>query len=70
MPFPGNALMMPGGPMMPPDYMMAMGGMNGGPMMPPRPRPPPGPPPSGPGSSDKLAVPDEDGESSFCLAMK
>ena len=56
--------------MMPPDYMMAMGGMNGGPMLPPRPRPPPGPPPSGPGSSDKLAVPDEDGESSFCLAVE
>ena len=54
--------MMPGGPMIPPEFMaMAMGGMGPGSMMPPRPRPPPGPPPPGPGSSDKLASPDTDG---------
>ena len=61
MPFPGG-LMMPGGPMMPPDFMaMAMGGMAGGPMMPPRPRPPPGPPPSGPSPGNQLASPERDG---------
>ena len=49
MPFPRPGMMMPGAPMMPPEFMAmaAMGGMPGpGGIMPPR--PPPGPPPSGP----------------------
>lgn len=42
---PFRAMMMPGGPMLPPEFMM--GGMMGmgGPMIPMAPRPPPGPPP-------------------------
>lgn len=56
--------------MMPPEIMaMAMGGMGGGPMMPHRPRPPPGPPPLGQNPLDKLASPDQDGESCSCLAF-
>ena len=64
MPFHGGGLMMPGGPMMPPDFMaMAMGGRGGNPMAPHRPRPPPGPPPPDSALSDKLASPERDGES-------